>query len=231
MIDFEWLGSGQVRVGFVMDGAIVYVHKFQHANELTGVYMSTPNLPVRWEIDNDGTGGAASFDAICSTVISEGGQANTGFTRSIDTQATALSFNSSAIQPILAVRLKSTALHAAAGVERFEILATSSGVFRWVVLEDPSVVGTALSFSSVAADSILEVARPTSATTVTGGFQEASGYKESTNSGSATIDLALDVPLGSYIDGTPQVYVFGVQRVEGTGTETVYAAVTMREQV
>jgi len=35
VIDFEWLGVGRVRVGFVIDGLIYYVHNFNHANDPT----------------------------------------------------------------------------------------------------------------------------------------------------------------------------------------------------
>ncbi len=47
IIDFEWLGVGCVRIGFVIDGLIFYCHQFNNANNLSSVYMSTPNLPLR----------------------------------------------------------------------------------------------------------------------------------------------------------------------------------------
>ena len=79
IIDYEWLGVGRVRVGFVIDGLIYYVHYFNHANDdtFTSVYMSTPNLPLRYTIETDGTE-AAELDHICSSVISEGGLEETG---------------------------------------------------------------------------------------------------------------------------------------------------------
>src|SRR6056297_3389277 len=56
VFDYEWLGVGRVRMGFVIDGKFIYCHEFLNANNLTEVYMSTPNLPLRSEISNDGTG-------------------------------------------------------------------------------------------------------------------------------------------------------------------------------
>ena len=74
VMDLEWLGVGSVRVGFVVNGEIVVAHQFNHANILDSVYMSTANLPVRYEIINDGIAGAvAELEAICSSVNSEGG--------------------------------------------------------------------------------------------------------------------------------------------------------------
>lgn len=71
--DFEWLGVGSVRMGFVVDGALHIVHKFHHANKAAGVYLSSPCLPLRYEIINDGTGAASDLECICASVISEGG--------------------------------------------------------------------------------------------------------------------------------------------------------------
>jgi len=82
-IDLEWLGTGRVRIGFVINGLVVYSHEFLHANVISGVYMSTPNLPIRYEIENDGTGGEAQLEHICSSVVSEGGQDKNGVLRHV----------------------------------------------------------------------------------------------------------------------------------------------------
>lgn len=72
--DIEWLGVGSVRAGFVINGQFVIAHIFHHANRATGVYMSTANLPSRYEITNTAaTSGSSTLEQICSTVISEGG--------------------------------------------------------------------------------------------------------------------------------------------------------------
>lgn len=49
VIDFEWLGTGTIRLGFDIGQAIVYFHTFEQANIKQGVYMQTPN-PRRWRI-------------------------------------------------------------------------------------------------------------------------------------------------------------------------------------
>jgi hypothetical protein len=73
-MDLEWLGVGEVRIGFVIGGDIIIAHVFNHANILDSVYMSTANLPIRYEIINTGVAGAvANLEAICSSVNSEGG--------------------------------------------------------------------------------------------------------------------------------------------------------------
>jgi hypothetical protein len=74
--DVEWLGVGNVRTGFVINGQFIVCHTFQHANQPgnTTVYMTTATLNPRYEITNTGaTSGVSTMKQICSTVISEGG--------------------------------------------------------------------------------------------------------------------------------------------------------------
>ena len=74
--DIEWLGVGNVRAGFVINGQFIVCHTFQHANQPgnTTVYMTTATLNPRYEITNTGsTSGISTMKQICSTVISEGG--------------------------------------------------------------------------------------------------------------------------------------------------------------
>ena len=72
IIDLEWLSVGRVRFGFVCYGRIIYCHQITNVNSLSGPYMYTANLPVRYEIVNNSSG-LAKLTQICSTVISEGG--------------------------------------------------------------------------------------------------------------------------------------------------------------
>lgn len=72
--DLEWLGSGRVRMGFVIDGEIIYCHEFNHANNQDTVYMSTATLPLSYRIYNSSSiASSATLKEIASTVISEGG--------------------------------------------------------------------------------------------------------------------------------------------------------------
>lgn len=106
-IDFQWLGVGRVRVGFAHKGDYVVAHEFNGSNELTTVYMATPNLPIRCEILNTGVTTGGYFDQICSTVISEGGYVEAGIDWSILSPTTrALAIG--ATIPILAIRLKNS---------------------------------------------------------------------------------------------------------------------------
>lgn len=73
-IDIEWLGVGDVRTGFVIDGQMVPAHIFHNDNKNSTTYMTTACLPIRYEIENlSATASTSTMKQICSTVISEGG--------------------------------------------------------------------------------------------------------------------------------------------------------------
>ena len=72
VIDFEWLGVGRIRYGFYAFGKINYCHQILNINTLTGPYMQSANLPIRYELQGSGTSTGALIQC-CSTVISEGG--------------------------------------------------------------------------------------------------------------------------------------------------------------
>lgn len=75
VVDLEWLGVGRVRVGLNIDGVTYYGHEFLNANTQTTTYMTTANLPVRYEITNDQiVSASATLKHVCSAVVSEGGQ-------------------------------------------------------------------------------------------------------------------------------------------------------------
>jgi hypothetical protein len=105
-IDFQWLGVGRVRCGFVHDGEYVFAHEFNNSNNLATVYISNPNLPVRCEIVNVGTTTGAYFDQICSTVMSEGGYVEAGQDWAVSNTPRLLT--SGQTLPIMAIRLKNT---------------------------------------------------------------------------------------------------------------------------
>lgn len=73
-MEFEWLGVGSVRCGFVIGGEFYTVHQFDHSNWIKKVYMQTATLPLRYEIENTAeTTAPSSMKQICATVISNGG--------------------------------------------------------------------------------------------------------------------------------------------------------------
>ena len=205
-IDIEWLGVGRVRTGFVIDGQFILFHEFLNTNVLSTVYMSTPNLPLRYEIENDGTGVASDMDHICSTIMSEGGIQDTGIVRCSSTSTTIINCNSAGTYYVIqGIRLKTTTLGATVKILGHSIIATTSDDYEWQLRLNPTVA-TGISFSdqtnSVVQTGPGNVGNP-STSTVTGGTILAGGFvKSGVNSGSTDAEIETAIRLGAAIDGT-----------------------------
>ena len=113
-IDIEWLGVGNVRCGFIIDGKYYICHTFRHANDpsgsfVFGTYMTSARLAPRYEISYSGSGNNHQYKLkqICSTVISEGGYEGRSIVRHINTNLTsALDVGTSGtMTPVLAIKL------------------------------------------------------------------------------------------------------------------------------
>lgn len=236
-IDFEWLGVGRVRVGFVVNGIIYYAHEFNNSNVNTEVYMSTPNLPLRSEIRNDGTGIADSISQICSSVISEGGSESLGVTRSASTNGTHLDANvENTVYALLGIRLKSNYIGCTVKLLNYVVqIHTGSHKLEIFMLLNPTVAG---SFTYVAEpNSAVEIARGALANTVTGGIKVGqanmaeSGGSQGGNSGSASGAVNNALNLGSKIDGTVDTIVLCVRPIGGSSNVDVEGALTWQEIV
>lgn len=106
--DFEWLGVGSIRAGFVINGQFIVTHIFHHANNITGTYITTASLPCRYELTNTGaTDGASTMKQICSTVISEGGYNMQNLTRSATNPITGKNLTNNKLNPMVSIRLRS----------------------------------------------------------------------------------------------------------------------------
>lgn len=206
VFDFEWLGVGRIRCGFVFDGVPVYCHEFNHANVLAGVYMSTPNLPLRYEIENTGAGSAASLEHICSTVVSEGGQNEIGSLNYHSNDDNDIDANSIGTTYMLAgIRLKTTHIGATVKLLNQSIINDTTDNYEWVLVFNPTVAGSPTwtdKANSAVQTTVGSSANP-STTTVTGGQVIAGGYvKSSGNSGDVTLGVDSAILLGAAIDGT-----------------------------
>lgn len=222
-IDIEWLGVGRVRIGFVIDGIPVYVHQFLNANNNAGVYMSTPNLPLRYEIENDGTGAASELEHICSSVISEGGQQKLGVLRHKDSGAIS-SLSAGTAYAMLGIRLQSGKIGGSIELENISLLSSSQNdQAHWEIRFNPTVAGT-FTYSNIT-NSVVQTAIGTNANTVTGGTEIDGGYFSTAQAAVASLPNALK--LGADIAGTVDELVLVCIPV--TNNITVEASLTWRE--
>jgi hypothetical protein len=74
--EFQWYGSGIIRCGFYgPDGSRVTCHEFKNGNQNSRPYMSTPTLPLTWEIFNTAvTDTPSQLRQIAASVETDGGK-------------------------------------------------------------------------------------------------------------------------------------------------------------
>lgn len=188
-MDIEWLGEGTVRLGFVIDGNFILCHRFNHANLITSTYITTASLPLRYEITNTGiTPNSSTLKQVCSTVISEGGYELRGAQQSIGTPITTPRTFAVAgtYYPILAIKLTSTKLDAIVIPTAISLLGLGNGKnYAWRIVQTGTVTGGA--WVSAGVDSAVEY--NLTGTSSAGGTVLASGYVNSSNQASPSINI------------------------------------------
>lgn len=217
-MDFEWLGVGSVRCGFIIDGQYIVCHTFENANDITSVYMTTAILPVRYEITNTAaTASASSMKQICSSVVSEGGYEQTSIEHVARRTATKTSIGTTFL-PLVSIRLASTALNAVVLPAKFNVMPTSTGDDFEVVLAKNCTGLTSASWAAVSSDANVEM--DTSATAMTLGTIVDIQYVKATNQSSGTINQPAgynwDLQLGSSLTGTSDIYTLGIRVLSGS---------------
>jgi hypothetical protein len=143
--DIEWLGVGDVRTGFFVDGKPVIAHTFHNDNVNPTAYMTTASLPCRLEIENtSGQTGSSTMKQICSTVMSEAGYE--GFSRrfNIATGTTPYNMTSSDVYyPIMSIRLNGNRLDSAIVPSNASIICTTNTWIQYRIVLNGTFTGTA----------------------------------------------------------------------------------------
>lgn len=230
-VDMEWLGTGQVRCGFIIDGVPVIVHQWRHANALDTVYMSTANLPVRYEIVST-TGAADDMYQICSTVQSEGGYSDEfGIPHAASNGITTVAVTTR--RAILSIRPKGTfgSITNRATIRPTDIqltAATNSGYFEVVY---GGTLGGTPSWTSAGGNSVVEY--DVAGTTVTGGEVLAADYANTgvaggPSRGGSSLDFLSRLPLVLDSEGANPI-ALSVVVTAMTGTCNVGAAINWKE--
>lgn len=226
IIDFEWLGVGSVRVGFVVDGSVFYCHQFNHANLISGVYMSTPNLPIRYEIENSGSGVASSIECICSAVISEGGKEDLATNLYISTGNSAITATKNQNNAILGIRLKSAYAGCTVDIVNLAVLMASADIYEWSLVLNPNIAGT-FTYSDIT-NSALQYAIGNGSTNIaSGGTIVAGGYGNSKSeiTGDQLKNL---IKLGSSLSGVMDILVLCIYPL-GANNVNCYAGINYRQ--
>lgn len=194
-MDFEWLGAGTVRCGFVIEGKFIVCHKLHHANVVPSTYIGTACLPITYEITNvSAPAGTYTLKQICSTVLSEGGYELRGQPYEASTPIGTARDLTIANQhyPVVSLRLKNyptvNRKDAIAILSHVSVLGiTNNSNYQWKIVSKGTTTG-----GSWISDPNSSVEYNITGTNITGGTVLTSGFTVGSNQGSTPVDISKD---------------------------------------
>jgi len=226
IIDFAWLGSGKIRIGFILDESIYYVHSFEYSNLQSTPHLRTPNLPLRYEITNTGTAASStSLYQVCGTVISESGYDVRGVVKSFKRNSALVNISSTVttLTPILSIRLKPNFNRCVIIPESISIMCDTNDSIGIDLVLNGTLTGA--SFSNYAS-SIIQ--KDVSATAISGGVTILSDITSSQNRNAAIQNKNNPLRIVSNFVGTADILTLCANSFSGTAA-SVAGAITWRE--
>ena len=216
-MDFEWLGVGSVRCGFIIDGKYIICHTFNNANDIDKVYMTTAILPVRYEIRATGTlASTATLKQICSTVISEAGYQQ-AHAMQYARRTTALTNIADTFLPVVSIRLASDSLGAVVLAQAIQVLPTANQDYEVALFKNATLTGASYNTTT-----FTHVDYDTAATAMSGGTMILQNYVSSSSQGRAVsitpAGYNFDLQLGASLAGVSDVYTLAVRTLTSTPT-------------
>lgn len=223
-MDFEWLGVGSVRCGFIIDGQYVICHTFNNANDLNKVYMTTAILPVRYEIEATAAiATGATLKQICSTVISEAGYQQAA-TNQFARRTSVLTGITTTFVPLVSIRLASDSLGAVVLAQGVQVFPLTTQNYEVVLLKNATLTGASYNTTD-----FNHVDYDVSATALTGGTIVLHNYVSSSAQGRATsfapTGYNFDLQLGASLAGVSDVFTLAIRTVSGAPTGEAIGAI------
>jgi hypothetical protein len=205
--DFQWLGVGRVRFGIVIDGTFRLLMSHTGTNNLSEVYMQSPNQPIRYEIRS--LGGSGDFEMICSQVSMEGSINSLKKSIMLDHFTSVTTPTGNTTYPLIGYRLGSGYEGINAVIESTKILnITNSGKADYMVSVE---LNPTLSFtpSWITTNSPIEYAIGGTQSVSSSGHRIAGFLGSGTGISTESFELFDNVlKAGSSINGTPdQVWI------------------------
>ena len=167
VIEYEWYGAGAVHFNFVMNGTKHRIHSFYHANIAHDVYMSTPFLPIRAEIENISATAPGQMVIASTSFGLEGTSSRLGLplVQQIPLPGYTLS-TANTFYPVVSIRLKPGSLSGIAILEKLQFYTVDNTTLAYRIYINPTLTGGTWVDHELP-NSLLQV--NTTATAVTGG--------------------------------------------------------------
>ena len=210
-MDYDWMGAGSIRFGWVINGQFITAHEHHSTNSIGTVYASTTDLPLRHEVENDGTGTATLSEQLSASIISETGATARAILHTASTNGLGITPADGAVAAAVGLRLKST--HLATHVDPYLVSIINEGNtpgFEWRVIFNPDVAGTwtyaPLDNSGVE----VAVGAVDGSNLVTNGTVLASGVGTGIKQAQLDPQISSSLRLGAAIDGTVDQLVIAI---------------------
>ena len=229
--DLEWLSVGAAQICLVIDRKRIPIHIFANANTDGSAYMTTADLPCRWELIGGGAGGS-SVNAQCCVVQSYGGSespsgegfiAESGYITTAQTEQMAF-----VIRPKTTFGGKDNHVRIDIG----ELAAMSADESMVIRLRYNGTI-TDTGFTEISPASATEISTTSVWTSGTGEIISsqpipASGGGQG-SPGGATNDVNDKRPFTLHLDGSVDNIVVTVQAVDGAGTGNTFISLPIKE--
>ena len=194
LFDYEWYGTGEVTVRWIINGVPHTIHTFYNGNVLQLPWSATPFLPIRLEIKNiTGAAGTHKLYQGSNSIISDSNVSKLGIAVSIGSAITGKALSvANTFYPVLSIRLKSTALSAVVIPHDFLAATLDNTNIFYRILLNPTLTGASfVNHPDPNAFTQYDIA----ATALTGGTELDSGFIVGSNQGGNKI---LTVPNARY---------------------------------
>ena len=220
--EYEWLGVGCVRVGFVNENGVFHIaHIFNHANTLDTTYITTASLPVRYEIFNTGvTTSPSTMKQVCVSIQSNGGYEHK---KAFDVvrNTTAVTVSITSFVPLLSIRLTPGREDAIIIPSEYNVLPDSNtaSTFEVALIKNATLTGASfISTSTSSPNAQVDF----SATALIGGTIVKNDYLTSANKATAPLNVFTeynwDLQLGRTQAKVSDIYTLAIRAVSGSGT-------------
>lgn len=229
-MDVEWLGVGDVRCGFVVDGTFKTAHIFHNDNKNNTAYMRSAILPIRYEIFNKGiTASNTTMRQICSSVISEGGYFPINQTRTASNPITGKNLTNDISNPMVSLRLKAGRLNAVAVPVFADLYGLQATAFKYIIYENVTSL-TGANWTTTDAASAVEY--DISATALTGGTKLREGIFKGADMSKEVNLIELDgaIQLTRKINAT-HGDIFTIAVVPTTNNDDAIVALSWQEYI
>lgn len=209
-MDIEWLGVGDVRCGFIVDGKPKVAHVFHNDNRNTVPYMKSATLPIRFEIRNTGTTtSATTLRQICSTCALEGGQQGKSLLQGISrgfTLAQAVDLGAAGTEvPLISIRLRTDRKYSVVIPHASHVYVDSNASISYRWIKNATVNGTWVQHPTSGSSVEYNI----TSTTMTLGNRHQVIQGGFITAGAASVAGGLDnyqFQLGRFLDGTSETF-------------------------